>query len=313
MRSVILGCGYSGLRIARALAEEGEVLGTRRDTTGLTELERHGVAALALDGTVSRALGGELERTTHLISSVAPARTLPLADPMLDLIAPMVNAGALPALRWIGYLSTIGVYGDHQGDWVDERAACTSLQPRSIARREAELAWQALGERVHVPVAVLRLAGIYGPGRNAVRDALLGRARMLIKPGQVFNRIHVDDLARATALAARQCAGGIFNIADDVPAAPEEVIRHAHALAGRAPPPAVPFDEAELSPMARSFYAESKRVDNTRSKQVLGLRYRYPDFRLGLASLLDDEREAAENLPACSQCSKGRSCPTPAG
>lgn len=293
MLSVVLGCGYSGLRIARELAADGEVVGTRRDAGGLAELARGGVRGVALDGGVSAELAEVLGRATHLVSSVAPARTPPLDDPMLDVVRPLVEGGALPALEWIGYLSTIGVYGDHGGGLVDEGTPCVSAQPRSIARLEAEAAWRALGERAGVPVAVLRLSGIYGPGRNAVRDALAGRARVLIKAGQVFNRIHVDDLATATALAARARFRGVLNVTDDEPAAPQDVIGHAHALIGRAPPPAVPFDEADISPMARSFYTESKRVANGRSKSVLGLQYRYPDYRSGLASLVTGERVAS--------------------
>ena len=298
---LILGCGYAGARIATELAAGGtEVVGTRRGADGLAELEALGVRGLAFGGGAaapSDALASALARTTHLVSSVAPVREPPLDDPMLDAVGAWLERGLLPRLEWIGYLSTIGVYGDHGGAWVDEDAPCTSAQPRSIARREAELAWAALGERAGAPgagppVATLRLSGIYGPGRNAVRDALAGRARMLIKPGQVFNRIHVDDLARATALAARVRFGGTLNVTDDEPAPPQDVIRHAHALAGREPPPAVDFETADVSPMARSFYAESKRVANARSKRALGLVYRFPDYRAGLASLVDGERRA---------------------
>ena len=292
MHTLILGCGFSGIRIARELMDEGSVTGTRRDAGAVDALRALGIDALALDGAVPEVLERRLARVTHLVSSVAPARALPLDDPMLAIVAPLVARGALPALRWIGYLSTIGVYGDHGGGWVDEDTPCTSAQPRSIARLAAEDAWRSLGRRAGVPVAILRLSGIYGPGRNAVRDALAGRARLLIKPAQVFNRIHVDDLARATALAARGAIGGVFNVTDDEPAAPEDVVRHAHALVERPPPPAVAFEEAELSPMARSFYAESKRVSNARSKAVLGLTYRYPDYRSGLAALVAHEREA---------------------
>ena len=297
MLSVVLGCGFGGVRIARELAARGDVVGTRRERSGLDELAAAGIDGLRLDGAVSDELGAVLARTTHLISSVAPARTPPLDDPMLGVVAPLVADGALPALRWIGYLSTIGVYGDHGGGWVDEDTPCTSAQPRSIVRREAELAWRSLGEDAGVPVATLRLSGIYGPGRNAVRDALAGRARMLIKAGQVFNRIHVDDLARAAALAADRRFDGVLNVTDDEPAAPEDVIRHAHALVDRPPPPAVAFEEADVSPMARSFYAESKRVANARSKRALGLAYRYPDYRAGLASVLEHEL-AARGSPA---------------
>ena len=357
MRTLILGCGFSGIRIARELAAYGPVLGTRRGADGLAELARHGIGGFILGGEgedvgtagaeagaggtgeggelpgAARAIGrgevrdahaggeaaGEREvdgaspatlehalaRTTHLISSVAPGRELPLDDPMLEAIAPRLAAGLMPNLVWIGYLSTIGVYGDHGGAWVDEGTPCTSRQARSMARLEAERAWRALGAAAGLPLAVLRLSGIYGPGRNAVRDALAGRARVLVGHGQVFNRVHVDDLARAAALAARSRADGLFNISDALPAVPETVVRHAHALVGLEPPAAVPFEEAELSPMARSFYAERKRVRNARSREVLGLQYRYPNYRAGLASLLAYERDASdgsgESAPAATR------------
>jgi len=289
-RVTILGCGFSGLAIAHACRAAGaDVLGTRRSAAGLATLSARGVAALPLDGPPDAALVARLGITTHLICSVAPARQPPLDDPMLALCRGLAAAGRLPSLRWIGYLSTIGVYGDHGGARVDEDTPCTSEQPRSIVRREAELGWTELGAGIGCSVALLRLSGIYGPGRNAVRDALAGRARMLIKPGQVFNRIHVQDLACAAVLAAEQCIDGVLNITDDEPAPPQDVIRYAHRLIGRDPPPAVDVDTAEISPMARSFYRENKRVDNARSRRRLGLRYAYPDYRTGLAALLDGE------------------------
>ena len=303
MTVLILGCGFSGLAIARAFADgvgsaggesaEREVFGTRRGADGVAELAARGVPGFAWaggDDPVPNALSRVLARTTHLISSVAPARQPPLHDPTLDAIRREWRAGALRKLEWIGYLSTIGVYGDRAGASVDEDSACTSAQPRSVARREAELAWQALGAEAGVPVSVLRLSGIYGPGRNAVRDALDGRGRILIKGGQVFNRIHVDDLATATVLAATRAHDGVLNVSDDAPAAPQDVVRYAHALVGRAPPPAIDFETAEISAMARSFYGENKRVDNALSKRVLGLQYRYPDYRAGLDALLAIER-----------------------
>ncbi len=236
----------------------------------------------------------ELSRVTHLVVSVAPARNLPLQDPMLELLQPLMSGPAqarsdapLQSLQWIGYLSTIGVYGDHAGRWVDEDTPCTSTQLRSRARHEAEQAWQALGRELGVPVSVLRLSGIYGPGRNAVKDAMTGRARMLIKPGQVFNRIHVQDLATATMLAARQEVDGILNITDDEPAPPQDVIRYAHRLAGKPDPEAHDFATAEITPMARSFYSENKRVRNDRSKALLHMSYRFPTYRQGLDAIAD--------------------------
>ena len=294
MHTLILGAGFSGQHIAAEASACGSVCGTRRSTEGLLELQKSGIAGCLVDGAVNDALLRELSQVTHLVVSVAPARHLPLQDPMLELLKPLLKGvrqfradAPLRALKWIGYLSTIGVYGDHEGRWVDEDTPCTSTQVRSRARHEAELAWQALGRELGVPVSVLRLSGIYGPGRNAVKDAQAGRARMLIKPGQVFNRIHVQDLATATILAARQQADGILNITDDEPAPPQDVIRYAHRLAGKPDPEAHDFATADITPMARSFYSENKRVRNDRSKSILNMSYRFPTYRQGLDHIAD--------------------------
>ncbi len=294
MHTLILGAGYSGQHIAVEASACGSVCGTRRTTEGLLELQKRGIAGCLVDGAVSDALLAELSRVTHLVVSVAPARNLPLQDPMLELLRPLVEGvqqvradAPLQALKWIGYLSTIGVYGDHEGRWIDEDTPCTSTQIRSRARREAELAWQAFARELGVPVSVLRLSGIYGPGRNALRDAMAGRARMLVKPGQVFNRIHVQDLATATLLAARQKVDGILNITDDEPAPPQDVIRYAHRLAGKPEPQAHDFATADITPMARSFYSENKRVRNDRSKAILHMTYRFPTYRQGLDAIAD--------------------------
>lgn len=292
MHTLILGAGYSGKRIARLAMQYGSVTGTRREQTGIDELASIGVQGLQVNGSISDELIAELSKTTHLIVSVAPNREAPLHDPMLSVLQTL-PAAAFSHLKWVAYLSTIGVYGDYQGRWVDERSPCLSTQPRSIVRREAEIEWQRFGETLGVPVAVLRLSGIYGPGRNAVRDALLGKARVLIKPHQVFNRIHVDDLANATLLAAKQHFSGILNITDDNPAAPQSVVSYAHALVGKSAPKAMDFFNADITPMARSFYSENKRVLNSASKRILGMRYRYPNYRVALSEIW---REHSEGL-----------------
>lgn len=289
MHTVVLGAGFSGRRIAEQATALGSVCGTRREADGVAQLQRQGIPGCMVNGNITPAFEKELLRVTHLVVSVAPLREQPLDDPMLKLLSPLPRE-QLPALRWIGYLSTIGVYGDHQGEWVDEQTPCTSTQSRSIMRREAELAWQQFGQTHDVPVSLLRLSGIYGPGRNAVRDALQGRARMLIKPDQVFNRIHVDDLSTATLKAAHIAYNGILNITDDEPAPPQDVIRYAHALVGKPEPLALDFATADVSPMARSFYSENKRVRNTLSKSVLDFEYAYPDYRTGLNALYDQIR-----------------------
>lgn len=289
MHTLILGAGYSGLRIASQLAELGTVCGTRRSQAGLDQLAAQGISGCLVDGQLTQPFRDQLANTTHLVVSVAPSREPPLQDPMLSLIGDL-RRDALPCLQWIGYLSTIGVYGDHQGNWVDEQSPCVSTQPRSLMRREAELAWQSFASALDVPVSVLRLSGIYGPGRNAIEDALQGKARILIKPEQVFNRIHVHDLAQAVRQAARLRHSGILNITDDLPAPPQDVVRYAHELVARPAPAPIDFDTADISPMARSFYSENKRVSNQAGKDALQLQYRYPDYKVALQALWAEKR-----------------------
>ena len=290
----ILGCGYTGQALARqslVSAHASDVLGTRREATGIAELEAQGIPALMLASAPSEAVIDRLEQTTHLLTSVAPARSLPLQDPMLDLVRSLSQAGRLPRLRWIGYLSTIGVYGDHAGEWVDENTPCMSQQIRSIMRVMAERGWQALAREMDVAAAVLRLSGIYGPGRNALVDVQAGKARRIIKPNHVFNRIHVDDIARFCLCLIEARQGGVFNVTDDKPAPSAEVVAHACRLLGCEVPEPIAFKDARMSEMALSFWAECKRVDNQRSREVPGFHYRYPDYTSGLASLLDVTEE----------------------
>lgn len=269
----------------------GEVCGTKRDESTLHELHKKGLDALALsvsdqssiEDVLTDALIQQFHKTSHLVLCVGPSRGEPFSDPILNLLSSATVH--LPKLRWVGYLSTIGVYGNHDGNWIDETTPCISTQTRSLMRRQSELGWQALAARWQVPLSILRLSGIYGAGRSAVDDAMTGRARMLIKPGQVFNRIHVEDLAAATVLCASREYNGVVNITDDLPAAPQDVIRYAHELVGKPAPVAVDFATADISPMARSFYSENKRVNNAMSKQVLGLKYQYPTYKAGLDAL----------------------------
>ena len=282
MRVFIFGAGYSGKAIARRLAAGAErIVGTTRSAEGLQAIEAAGAAALIFDGSgFSAAVEAELARATHLVMSIAPGRA---GDPVLPLLAGRLKERA-PELRWIGYLSTVGVYGDHGGAWVDEDTECRPASDRSKARLETERAWTALGTQNGIATALLRLSGIYGPGRSAFDKLRNGTARRLVKPGQVFNRIHVADIAGATAMIAGAGLGGTFNVTDDLPAPPQDVIACAAALMGVEAPPETDFATADLSPMARSFYGENKRVSNARIRAA-GYDFQYPDYRTALGAM----------------------------
>jgi nucleoside-diphosphate-sugar epimerase len=282
MRLMIFGAGFSGLAIARALAGDcAFVGGTTRSEVRFADLRGAGVTPFLYDGgEPADALLDELRRTTHLVMSIAPDTA---GDPLLAAFAGGLKQ-AMPALEWIGYLSTVGVYGDHDGDWVDEETICRPVSKRSVARRAAESGWSGLADQSGIPLALIRLSGIYGPGRNALKTLDSGKARRLIKPGQVFNRIHVADIAGAVALLARNRLGGIFNVTDDLPAPPQDVVTYAAKVMGVTPPPETDFEKADLSPMARSFYGENKRVSNARIKTA-GYRFVYPDYSTGLDAL----------------------------
>ncbi|AVM75895.1 SDR family oxidoreductase [Magnetospirillum gryphiswaldense] len=272
----IFGLGFSARVIARAAQDRGwRVSGTTR--SGQSD---------GLDGITVHAFDRDhplpvqaLDAVTHVLSSVPPDHD---GDPVLD----MAGAALCQlAPTWVGYLSTTGVYGDCQGDWVDEDAPLRPDLDRSRRRVLAEQAWQGSG----LPVQVFRLAGIYGPGRSAIDTVRQGRARRIIKPDQVFSRIHVDDIAQVVlASIERPHPGRVYNLCDDDCAPPQDVITHACALLGVEPPPEVEWEQAQatLSPMALSFYADNKRVRNDRIKQELGVRLRYPSYRQGLAAIL---------------------------
>lgn len=276
-----LGHGYSARALARILIPQGwRVIGTTRSAAKAEALRAEGVEALVWPGA---SLAPALAQATHLLSSIAPGNS----DPVLATEAEAIAAAA-PHLEWVGYLSTVGVYGDHQGGWVDEDTPLTPSTERGQARVRAEAEWQALAARAGLPLHIFRIAGIYGPGRGPFEKVRDGTARRIIKPGQVFSRIHVDDIAQVLAASiARLNPGAVYNLCDDEPAPPEDVLSHAAHLLGLPEPPAVPFDAAAMTPMARSFYAESKRVRNDRIKDELGVRLRYPDYRAGLRALLD--------------------------
>ncbi len=225
-----------------------------------------------------------LAGTTHLLSSIAPDEA---GDPVLDLH--LAELGRCRTLAWAGYLGTTGVYGDQGGAWVDETTPVAPTMARTRRRAAAEGHWLASG----LPVHVFRLAGIYGPGRSALDAVRDGSARRIVKPGQTFGRIHVEDIVQVLrASIARPNPGAIYNLADDQPAPPADVVAYAARLLGVSPPPAIPFEQAELSPMARSFYGDHRRVANARIKEELGVVLRFPDYRDGLRGILEHEAAA---------------------
>jgi nucleoside-diphosphate-sugar epimerase len=282
-----LGHGYSARALAARLRPKGwRIVGTARSPEGLRAIAEAGDEALPWPGSP---LAPALARATHLLVSIPPG---PEGDPVLAAERPALAAAG--HLTWAGYLSTTGVYGDRGGDWVDEQTPPAPATPRGVARLEAERAWAEVAAEAGFPLAIFRLAGIYGPGRSPFARIRDGSARRILKAGQVFSRIHVDDIAAALeASMAAPRAGAVYNLCDDEPAPPEDVLAHAAALLGLPPPPAEPFETADLSPMARSFYAESKRVRNTRLRQELGVALAYPTFREGLAAILKAEGGSA--------------------
>jgi len=277
------GLGYTAGFLARALRDEGwRVVGTCREAASVTRLRAEGFEMHRLErGSPLADARALLAAATHVLSSIPPDDA---GDPVLDLHGAELAAAAS---RWVGYLSTTGVYGDRSGDWVDESSALEPTGERGRRRVEAERRWLDLHRRRGLPVHVFRLAGIYGPGRSALEAVRAGRAQRIDKPGQVFSRIHVADIVQALrASMAAPDPGSVYNLCDDDPAPPAEVIAYAAELLGVPPPPLVPFASATLSEMARSFYADNKRVSNCRLKERLGVRLLYPSYRDGLRALL---------------------------
>ncbi|MES2989252.1 MAG: NAD(P)-dependent oxidoreductase [Pseudomonadota bacterium] len=247
MRLLIFGPGYTASRLIARLTA-ARIATVTRETMADTDRTNF-----------------EIAHATHILSSVPPGDT----DPVLSAYAPMLAASG----AWLGYLSSTGVYGDTQGAWVDESAP-TGTGRRS-ARAEADAVWLALGARV------FRLPGIYGPGRSALDRVPAFRVHA---PGQVFSRIHVDDIVSGV-IAGFDAPPGAYNLADDESAPQAEIIAYACALRGVAPPPLVPLEQAELSPQARAFYSENRRVASAKAKRILGWRPLYPNYRLGLRAL----------------------------
>lgn len=273
------GHGYSAQALARVLIPLGwQVTGTTRNPDKAERMRSEGVTPLLWDQTSEIAVA--LGASTHVLVSAGPDAQ---GDPVLRDFGPRLKARA-GQFKWVGYLSTTGVYGDHQGQWVAENAPLAPATKRGIARIAAERQWQDISK---LKLHIFRLAGIYGPGRGPFSKVKNGTARRIIKKNQVFSRIHVDDIAQVLhASINRPRPGAVYNVCDDYPAPPQDVIAHAAELLGMPLPPAVEFEEAEMTPMARSFYAESKKVKNDLIKTELGVSLLYPDYRQGLAALL---------------------------
>ncbi len=292
MHMLILGHGYTAAALTPLLIAAGwTVAGTTRGDPA--RVAASGARPILWPGQ-SDLLRAEIARADAILISTAPDPVT--GDPVLAEFA-----GELGRARpgWVGYLSSTNVYGDRGGDWVDETTPPAPTTPRGKARLDAERAWTALAGQAGWPLTIFRLAGIYGPGRGPFAKLRAGTARRIVKPGQIFSRIHVEDIAGAilAALADPPPARPgvpepprIYNLCDDAPAPPEATIEIAARLLNLPVPPAEPFDRAVMTPMARSFYAESKRVRNDRLRQQLGYRLRYPDLSSGLAAILRAEK-----------------------
>ncbi len=276
------GLGYSARVLARRLKREGwQVCGTCRGGAAAASLRSEGFAAFLFDREhplPASAFAG----ASHILVSIPPETE---GDPVL--LRHGEDIAGLRALSWLGYLSTTAVYGDCGGGWVDESAPRRPASERGRRRAAAEDGWRALWREKGVPVHIFRLAAIYGPGRSPFEALRSGTAKRILKPGQVFSRIHVEDLAAVlSASMARPRPGAIYNVADDEPAPAEAVVAYAARLLGMPAPPLVPLDEAALSPLARSFYDENRRVRNDRIKEELHIRLSHPDYRTGLKAIL---------------------------
>lgn len=278
MNLFVFGLGYSAQALVRAGAWT-RVAGTVRDPAKAGRLRTGGIDAFAFDD--EQAVAREIRQADAILVSIPPSDG---SDPAFARYAN--DIAQAPAGAWLGYLSTTGVYGDHSGGWVDESAAPEPRNIRSARRLDAERAWLGLAAGSRLNVAIFRLSGIYGPGRNAFVSLAQGKAQRIVKPGQVSNRIHVEDIAAVLVAAiARPRQGAIYNVSDNEPAPPQDIIAYAARLAGIAAPPETPIEEAALSPMSQSFYAENKRISNRLIREELGVSLRYPTYREGLQAL----------------------------
>lgn len=281
IRLFCFGLGYSAERLcAEVIAAGGLAGGTARDSAKAITLRAQGFDACVFSD--AAAVAARLSAASHVLISIPPEGS---GDPVLNTYSHLFEP-ARP--RWLGYLSTTGVYGDHGGDWVDEQTPLAPRSERAQRRVEAEARWRALAQRFAFPLYIFRLPGIYGPGRSAFDALRTGTARRIDKPGQMFSRIHVDDIASALCATFAKNLPGAYNVSDDEPAPQHAVIAYAAELIGIPAPPLEPFAAAKktMSAMAQSFYGESKRVQNAKLKQIFGWRLRYPSYREGLKAIL---------------------------
>lgn len=284
---MIFGAGYSGKAVGASNAARFERRsGTTRSAAKAAALSAAGIEPFIFDGqAIDSTLETALANVTHLVQSIAPGAA---GDPLIRLAGDRI-LDLMPRLQWISYLSTVGVYGDHHGRWVDEETECKPVSDRSVERVAAEKAWMDVSAQTGIPTAIVRLSGIYGPGRNTFVNFAEGTARRLVKKDQVFNRIRVEDIGSAVSFLIERNLGGIFNVTDNEPCPPQDVVTEAARLMGVEPPPEIDFDTAVLSPMARSFYGENKRVSNSKIRS-LGFQFQFPDYRTSLQDLWTDGR-----------------------
>ena len=277
------GLGFTSLTLCDRLISAGwEIAGTVRSEQKANLLRNRGIKVFTFDGIEANPeISESIRESSFILTSVPISESL---DPVFEAYGSVIESA--PLLQWFGYLSTTVVYGNHDGNWVDETTPCTPSGLRGEKRLKAEQDWSSLA----LPLHVFRLAGIYGPGRNALETIKAGKARRIDKPGQVFSRIHVEDIATTVVASMENPKGkpgqpAIYNLCDDEPCEPRSVIEYGCQLLGQNPPPLVPFEEANLSAMGRTFYEDNKRVRNDRIKQELGVTLRYPNYRVALDEL----------------------------
>ncbi|MEO8758486.1 MAG: SDR family oxidoreductase [Devosia sp.] len=279
------GMGYSSLATARSIHQiidaDVPIAGTTRTEEGVERLAEGPYRLHVFDGMApGTTLGPDLGQATHVVLSIPPNDN---GDPALNLHRDDLDRAA--GLEWLCYFSTVGVYGDFGGEWVVETSPTQPVNKRSRQRVEIEQVWRDYAAKRGVPLMILRLAGIYGPGRSSFDKLREGTARRIVKQNQVFNRIHVGDIGRVTALSAQRKLAGTFNLSDDEPAPPQDLVAYAAALMGVPVPPGIPFEEAQMTEMARSFYSDNKRVSNKAIKAALDIKLLYPNYRVGLDAI----------------------------